>query len=251
MYGIADDFYIEKLYIDNNNFITSRPAKDSLYLMKDEEGYWCLKNCVLVPELSHDYAFRVVAKAYSIDFGSNLNGVNISPLATFKTTLNLETSNVNISNTFVCPDCGNIVTVPNSYLTTGDTGSCGCYQKDSLSKDLSNKKFGKLTASYKTDKQNKNGHILWHCKCECGNEKDVSAETLRRGESRSCGCLAKEKSAENGRSCRIDLTNQKFGKLTAIKPTEKRLNGQVVWLCQCECGNEVSVVGRDLRSGKT
>jgi hypothetical protein len=33
-----------------------------------------------------------------------------------------------------------------------------------------------------------------------------------------------------------DLTNQQFGKLIAIKPTEKRINKSVVWECKCDCG---------------
>lgn len=35
---------------------------------------------------------------------------------------------------------------------------------------------------------------------------------------------------------RKDITGQKFGLLTAIKPIEKGKNG-TKWLCQCECGN--------------
>ena len=34
-----------------------------------------------------------------------------------------------------------------------------------------------------------------------------------------------------------DLTGQKFGKLTVLEITNERRNRQVVWKCQCECGN--------------
>ena len=43
----------------------------------------------------------------------------------------------------------------------------------------------------------------------------------------------------NGRKpVRMDLTGMRFGRLTAIRPTEKRLNKKVVWECRCNCGNE-------------
>jgi hypothetical protein len=33
---------------------------------------------------------------------------------------------------------------------------------------------------------------MWLCRCECGTEKRVQGVALRRGLSRSCGCLAAE-----------------------------------------------------------
>lgn len=45
---------------------------------------------------------------------------------------------------------------------------------------------------------------------------------------------------KNRKSARHDLTGQKFGYLTAIK-YDTTVNGNTKWLCQCECGNEVSV----------
>ena len=35
----------------------------------------------------------------------------------------------------------------------------------------------------------------------------------------------------------LDLTGQKFGKLTYLKPLKPNKHGSVLWLCECECGN--------------
>lgn len=47
-----------------------------------------------------------------------------------------------------------------------------------------------------------------------------------------------------------DLTNQKFGKLTAIKPIGIK-HRYVYWECKCDCGKIVSVRGSHLTSGQT
>lgn len=33
---------------------------------------------------------------------------------------------------------------------------------------------------------------MWHCVCECGNTKNISARDLEKGNIRSCGCLYNE-----------------------------------------------------------
>lgn len=48
-----------------------------------------------------------------------------------------------------------------------------------------------------------------------------------------------------------DLTGQRFGRLTALEPTEKRMRTSVVWRCQCDCGNIAEVNASSLRSGGT
>lgn len=58
---------------------------------------------------------------------------------------------------------------------------------DNQAIDITGKTFGKWTVLYKTDKRNTGGVIYWHCKCECGKEKDVLGTSLRSGRSLSCG----------------------------------------------------------------
>jgi hypothetical protein len=49
----------------------------------------------------------------------------------------------------------------------------------------------------------------------------------------------------------VDLTGQRFGKLVEIKRTENNKSGAVMWLCQCDCGNEKITSSGSLRSGGT
>jgi hypothetical protein len=49
----------------------------------------------------------------------------------------------------------------------------------------------------------------------------------------------------------IDLSGQRFGRLIAVEPIEKRSGGNVVWRCLCYCGNEIFVNASNLKSGRT
>ena len=53
--------------------------------------------------------------------------------------------------------------------------------------DLTGQRFERLTALTYTGA---NG--MWLCRCDCGKEKTVSGVELRRGRTRSCGCLHRE-----------------------------------------------------------
>lgn len=48
-----------------------------------------------------------------------------------------------------------------------------------------------------------------------------------------------------------DLKGQRFGRLTALKPTSERKSGCVVWECICDCGNIIKVSSHSLRTGNT
>ena len=50
---------------------------------------------------------------------------------------------------------------------------------------------------------------------------------------------------------RRDLTGERFGSLTVIKPLDKRINQCVIWECICDCGNIHGVSTNNLTSGHT
>lgn len=50
----------------------------------------------------------------------------------------------------------------------------------------------------------------------------------------------------------IDLTGQRFGRLTVIGDSgERSNNGSIYWKCKCDCDNETKVVVTALRDGST
>ena len=109
-------------------------------------------------------------------------------------------------------------------------------------------KYGRLTILSRA--KNKKDGVYWHCLCDCGNEIDVKGTSLRCGNTKSCGCLQKEKAANSLK----DLVGKRFGSLLVIKRDDSKPKGHgktVFWICQCDCGNIVSIAGNHLKSGHT
>ena len=48
-----------------------------------------------------------------------------------------------------------------------------------------------------------------------------------------------------------DITGQRFGRLVAVGPTNRRQGKNVAWECRCDCGSTHAVLGKSLRSGDT
>ncbi len=95
-------------------------------------------------------------------------------------------------------ECGTIKNVGARALKTGMSTSCGCLQKEqvskALTKDLLGQTFGYLkvidrAGSRKPEnKQNSNSRAMWLCECECKRQVIVIGESLRNGDITSCGC---------------------------------------------------------------
>ena len=146
-------------------------------------------------------------------------------------------------------DCGKQKIIRGADLRAGNVNSCGClYGKHSI-KDETGKRYGKLTVISQTANR-EYGSVKWLCKCDCGNLCEVAGDSLRSGQTQSCGCLVKERS----RIANLhDLTGQKFGKLTAIEIDEELTlkNKRIFWKCKCDCGNYYSTGSSNLVTGAT
>lgn len=115
-------------------------------------------------------------------------------------------------------------------------------------RDLSNQKFNRLMA---LEPIKKNNRIYWKCQCDCGNIVEVRADGLLSGKTKSCGCYKKEILIKHNKIRQtLDLTNQRFGKLTAIKSTNlANEDGRIIWECVCDCGNICYVDTHSLQQG--
>lgn len=117
-------------------------------------------------------------------------------------------------------------------------------------KDLTGQRFGRLIVERMSDKRGATRAIYWECRCDCGGTKTARGTSLRAGEVNSCGCLHKEYAAKG--STKINIVGKRFGRLTVIAETNERsANGELKYLCECECGNTKVIVSTSLRCGKT
>lgn len=57
--------------------------------------------------------------------------------------------------------------------------------------DATGMRFGRLTVIERAG-SNKKGNAVWLCLCDCGRYTKVRGNSLRNGQTQSCGCLAKE-----------------------------------------------------------
>lgn len=128
--------------------------------------------------------------------------------------------------------------------------------------ELAGKQFGRLTAINPTGEIRHNCY-MWHCRCSCGNECDVESSLLSTGVTQSCGCIQADNGKKLGKAWagrkrsgstgnrKIDISGQRFGRLTVLSEAEERKNGCVQWRCKCDCGKECIVLGYLLRNGET
>lgn len=95
----------------------------------------------------------------------------------------------------------------------------------------------------------------WLCECSCEEHTLIitSANALRCGKTKSCGCL---KFNSTGKvRVRDNLIGRRYGKLVVINQTEDyvRPDGrrEARWICECDCGNKVKIISSSLTDGGT
>ena len=79
--------------------------------------------------------------------------------------------------------------------------------------DRVGERFGRWTVLALHPERSRFGKARWVCRCDCGSERIVYGNSLRRGETTSCGCARL-----------VDLTGQRFGRwqVLALHPERKR-----------------------------
>lgn len=110
--------------------------------------------------------------------------------------------------------------------------------------DITGKKFNLLTVIKKVPDADVRSNT-WICQCECGKYITATYGQLVNGRKKSCGAVMHRAPRV------IDITSQRFGRLVAIQKEGATTSGDVVWLCQCDCGNRVVVSSYSLRNHVT
>ena len=138
-------------------------------------------------------------------------------------------------------DCGNICYVSTRNLKSNNIKSCGCLNNDKRKERIlkyneiknpyfEGQKINELILLEKTSMR-QNNNIVWKCQCSCGEICYINTSNLKHQS--NCGNYLKH----IPKYYHKDITNQRFGKLIALKPTSERLHNNVVWECLCDCGN--------------
>lgn len=109
-------------------------------------------------------------------------------------------------------DCGNVCIKNLSSLTT--ESSCGCLRVES-NKSRSLNLEGQIFTFLKVLKSNSKDHT---CECRCGCIITVKTASLRNGNTKSCGCMQKEKASNS-----LKMKHQNL-RLSRGLPSEKPLS---------------------------
>lgn len=114
-------------------------------------------------------------------------------------------------------DCGNTIVVIGAGLTSGKTGSCGCFQKDRTSEGTTKDWSGIVSPNgikfLRQSRRNTKGQWLWDCVCGvCGNEFVALPAKIMNGHITSCGCRKRSSKEDMIRSfldsCGVEFAEQ-------------------------------------------
>ena len=80
----------------------------------------------------------------------------------------------------------------------------------------------------------------YRVRCDCGTETVVKSSDLKRGNTRSCGCLP-------GGPHRVIFPGDVFGRLTVVEEVKREGQHGRNYRCRCSCGGETIVPTGSLR----
>jgi len=137
--------------------------------------------------------------------------------------------------------------------------------------DHTGQRFGRLTVvRCEGALSARTPEAAWLCRCDCGGATIATGSNLRRGKTRSCGCLKRDVitgwhatrraaiAADPAARLRLrvgrhpvpDLAGQRFGRLVAVA-IAPQCGRRTAWTCRCDCGATPVVRAQSLRAGRT
>lgn len=114
--------------------------------------------------------------------------------------------------------------------------------------NLTNIVYGKLTAKTFVE-VDKHHSAVWICVCSCGKELQVSANHLKTGNTKSCGCLQVE-TIRSINSCKRIPKGKRFGKLIILGLHSISKDTKLAsYSCVCDCGKYIVRLGHSMQQG--
>lgn len=115
-------------------------------------------------------------------------------------------------------------------------GHSGRYTIEEIAKEVSKTTAKLISTEYK------GVYEPLEFECECGEHFEASWTAFNNTNRHCCLKCSRKKCGEKRR---LDLTDRTFGELKALYVDETKKKG-VHWICECSCGNTVSVLASSL-----
>ena len=139
-----------------------------------------------------------------------------------------------------------------SYSLTRKHGvkSCGCIR------DLTGQRFVRILV-VRRGPNDKWGHAVYYCLCDCGNIKNIKGNALSSGNTTSCGCLQREIMKNKYEELRQQEIGQIYNGMkilnTWLPKNENEDENQTITIAQilCYCGNSFECELNNVKSGNT
>lgn len=113
-----------------------------------------------------------------------------------------------------------------------------------MKENIIGQRFNRLVVIKDDGTRSAKGEIKWLCRCDCGKFYHALRHRLKRGLTKSCGCLNDEKKRERFK----DLTGTETEHFKIISRSYSA-NQRVYWKCVCQhCGTELILSNNDIRN---
>jgi hypothetical protein len=135
-------------------------------------------------------------------------------------------------------DCGNQIELNRRQVYGRKT--CGCIKGGSIPKDYTDYKFNDTTVIKFIERDK------WLCRCDLCEKEFVltKGQIKNRIRIKPCRCTLSGKA-------KIYKPGYRFNRLTIIKYTgKKNYRGSNIWLCECNCGNEIELTSDQIYNNK-